>query len=100
MPHTFLSLDMALIPADTKAYVPGFWSGRFSNDQERMIIDGKNNDGDIVHPQNILNSWLQWEPDPQATMNLILSTAIEYTVEEFLLEKNDSNSIWFEEGAI
>lgn len=90
---------MSLIPADTKAYVPGFWLERFSNDLGRMIIDGKNSNGDIVHTQNILDSWLQWESDPQATMDLILSTTIEYTAEEFLLEKNDSNSIWFEEDA-
>ena len=42
MAHTFLSLDMDLIPQSTKDNVPTFWQGLFSNDQSRILIDGYN----------------------------------------------------------
>lgn len=92
--HTFLSLDMALIPQETKDYVPTFWLGLFSNDKSRMLIDGRNEKGELVHPQATIDAWLQWEDDPQATLVLILSTAIEYTSTDINTLKSDVNSIW------
>ena len=97
MPHTFLALDMALIPQSTKDNVPTFWQGLFSSDDSRMLIDGYNEKQELVHPQSTLDAWLQWESDPQSILDAILSSAIEYTKEEFNAEKLDINSIWFVE---
>ncbi len=100
MQHTFLALDMDLIPQSTKDNVPTFWLGLFSNDNSRMLIDGRNAQGYLVHPQETLNAWLQWESDPQATLNAILSSAIEYTKKEFKIKTLDLDSIWYAESEV
>lgn len=94
MSHTFLSLDMNLIPQATKDNVPTFYSGLFSNDNSRMLIDGRNANGDLVHSWGVLLSWLQWEVDPMATLNLIVDNSIEYTTAEFNAEKSKLESMW------
>ena len=95
MAHTFLSLDMNLIPQETKDNIPTFWGGLFSNDNSRMLIDGYNEHGVLVHPKETLDAWLQWEENPQETLDLILSTSLEYTGEEYQELKSNPNSIWF-----
>lgn len=95
--HTFLSLDMALIPQSTKDNVPTFLLGLFSNDKSRMLIDGYNEQKELVHPQSTFDTWLQWEENPKETLKTILSTFIEYTREQILIEKQDINSIWYVE---
>ena len=95
MRHTFLSLDMALIPQTTKDNVPTFWNGLFSSDGSRMLIDGRNQNGELVHPVTTLTKWLQWDVDPFTTKDLIISSAIELTIEEYLVMKRDVNSIWY-----
>ena len=97
MAHTFLSLDMNLIPQTTKDNVPTFCSGLFSNDNSRMLIDGRNSKGELVHSWEVLLAWLQWEADPLATLDLIVHNSIEYTTQEFNVLKNDVNSIWYVE---
>jgi len=95
MSHTFLALDMDLIPQSTKDNVPTFYKGMFSNDNSRMLIDGYNNDGNIVHSEHVLMSWLQWEEDPQDTYQLLINNAIEYTAEDIKTEQSNVNSIWY-----
>jgi len=107
MAHTFLSLDMNLIPQATKDNVPTFWGGLFSSDGIKdadgnytqdptmLLIDGYNDNGDLVHPQETLSAWLQWESNPLETQELIISNAIEYTKAEYITLKGDVNSIWF-----
>ena len=107
MAHDFLSLDMKKIPTETKANVPTFWKGLFSNDAEydeagkmtkepsKMLIDGYNDKRELVHPQTTFYSWLQWSDNQQEVINLLLSTAIEYTSKEIRAEKEDINSIWY-----
>jgi uncharacterized protein YhdP len=95
MAHTFLALDMNLIPQSTKDNVPTFWMGLFSNDQSRMLIDGYNEQGVLVHPQATLDAWLQWSDNPQEIQYNLLAEAIEYTSSEFTALKNDINSIWY-----
>jgi len=95
MPHTFLSLDMNLIPQSTKDNVPTFWQGLFSNDNSRMLIDGRNKDGDLVHPTQVLQAWLQWSDNPDELIQQIIDNSIEYTKEQILLDKLDVNSIWY-----
>lgn len=97
MAHTFLSLDMNLIPQATKDNVPTFYSALFSNDNSRMLIDGRNEKGELVHSWEALLSWLQWEYDPLATLNTIVDNSIEYTSQEFVTLKYNSNSIWYVE---
>jgi len=97
MAHTFLSLDMDLIPQSTKDNVPTFHSGLFSNDNSRMLIDGYNNKGELVHPQATFDSWLQWSDNPQGIINELLTNSIEYTKDEINLEQEDKNSIWYVE---
>ena len=106
MAHTFLSLDMGLIPQSTKNNVPTFWKGLFSNDAEydesgkmtkepsRMLIDGYNDKRELVHPMQVLQAWTQWSDNPQETITQLLSSAIEYTPIEIKAEKGDINSIW------
>ena len=97
MAHTFLSLDMILIPQSTKDNVPTFWHGMFSKDNSRMLIDGRNLNGDLVHPQEVLSAWLQWSDSPLETQELIISTAVEYTAIEIKTEQQDRDSIWYAE---
>lgn len=95
--HTFLALNLSLIPQTTKDNVPTFWQGLFSNDNSRMLIDGYNANGDLVHPQATLDAWLQWSVDPQAIQVALLAEASEYTKDEFMTMKADVNSIWYAE---
>jgi len=95
MSHTFLSLDMSLIPQSTKDNVPTFWLGLFSNDNSRMLIDGRNSNGDLVHPQAVLSAWLQWCENPTEVQEVLIATAIEYTSEQIKAEQQDVNSIWY-----
>jgi hypothetical protein len=97
MSHTFLALDMGLIPQSTKDNVPTFWQGLFSNDNTRMLIDGRNNSGELVHPQTVLGAWLQWSDNPKGIELEIISTAIEYTAEEIKAEQQDISSMWYVE---
>ena len=95
MAHTFLALDMKLIPQSTKDNVPTFWQGLFSNDQSRMLIDGYSEQGVLVHPQATLGAWLQWSSNPQEIQDNLLAEASEYTSAELTALKNDVNSIWY-----
>ncbi len=95
MSHTFLALDMNLIPQATKDNIPTFWQGVFSNDMSRMLIDGYNDKRELVHPQATMITWLQWESDPQTTQQALLDSAVEYTSEQIKAEQQDVNSIWY-----
>jgi len=98
MAHTFLSLDMNLIPQATKDNVPTFYSALFSNDNTRMLVDGRNDKGELVHPMSVLLKWTQWDSDPEGTIQALLDDAIEYTAAEFNALKNDVDSIWYVES--
>ena len=101
MAHTFLSLDMDLIPQATKDNVPTFYSALFSNDNLRMLIDGRNDKGDLVHPMSVLLSWTQWSANPNEVVQSLLDDAIEYTPAQFRVIKGDIDSIWyFDEEAL
>lgn len=97
MRHTFLSLDMLLIPQSTKDNVPTFWNGMFSNDNSRMLIDGRNPEGVMVHPMTTLRAWAQWSASPDDVIQSLLDSAIEYTTAEIQAEQQDVNSIWYVE---
>jgi hypothetical protein len=97
MSHTFLSLDMNLIPQSTKDGQPDFWKQLFSNDNSRVLLDGYNSSRDLVHPNAVLMAWLAGEGDPEATLELILSDAVEYTREEYWIRGADISSIWYVE---
>ncbi len=96
MAHTFLSLDMNLIPQSTKDNVPTFSKGLFSNDNSRMLIDGYNTKGELVQPSKVLDSWLQWSENKEEVVNQLLESSIEYTKQDMLSEKKDPKSIWYE----
>lgn len=95
MAHTFLALDMALIPQTTKDNVPTFWMGLFSNDNSRMLIDGKTPSGEMVHPITVLRAWTQWSNNPDEVIQTLLDSAIEYTTEEIKAAQRDINSVWY-----
>ena len=97
MAHSFLSLDMNLIPQSTKDNVPTFYSALFSNDDSRMLIDGRNGNGELVHPMTVLLAWTQWSANPSEAVQAILDDAIEYTTGEFNALRSDVNSIWYVE---
>ena len=95
MSHTFLSLDMSLIPQETKDNVPTFNSCLFSNDMTRLLLDGRSISGQLVHAMPVLLSWVRWSDNQQEAVDLILSSAIEYTAEEFISLKENPDSIWY-----
>lgn len=97
MSHTFLSLDMNLISQATKDNVPTFSLGLFSNDGSRMLLDGYNDKGVMVHPMPVLLAWTQWDDNPADTIQTLLDNSIEYTAQEFTALKNDVGSIWYVE---
>ena len=99
MSHTFLSLDMNLISQATKDNVPTFSSGLFSSDLSRMLIDGYNDKGVMVHPMSVLLAWTQWDDNPTDTIQTLLDNSIEYTTAEFIALKHDVDSIWYVEPA-
>ena len=86
---------MNLIPQATKDNVPTFYSALFSNDNTRILIDGRNDKGELVHSWWVLLAWLQWEVNPLVTLNAIVYNSIEYTAQEFAALKNDVDSIWY-----
>ncbi len=92
--HTFLSIDMNMIPQSTKDNVPTFWLGVFSKDYSRMLLDGKSN-GNLVHSMETLRAWTQWSEDPEEVVRKLLYTAIEYTKLEILEEQQNPTSIWY-----
>ena len=95
MAHTFLALDTSLIPQSTKDNVPTYLAGYFSNEGGRLLIDGYNENRELVHPQATFDAWLQWSDNPEEIQAAILEGAIEYTKEEFQAETSHSDSIWF-----
>ena len=97
MSHSFLSISTDLIPQETKDNIPTFHMGLFSNDKSRMLIDGYNAKGEIVHPKSVMLSWLQWDIDPESVLEDILSDAVEYTKEQIKAEQRDTKSIWYVE---
>ena len=88
---------MNLIPQSTKDNVPTFYSALFSNDNSRMLIDGRNGNGELVHPMTVLLAWTQWSENPSEAVQAILDDAIEYTADEFNALRSDVNSIWYVE---
>ena len=88
---------MNLIPQSTKDNVPTFYSALFSNDNSRMLIDGRNGNGELVHPMTVLLAWTQWSASPSEAVQAILDDAIEYTAAEFNALRSDVNSIWYVE---
>jgi len=86
---------MQLIPQTTKDNVTTFWHGMFSNDKSRMLIDGRNPEGVMVHPMTTLRSWTQWSDNPDAIIQTLLDSALEITTEEIKAEQQDVNSIWY-----
>ena len=95
--HTFLALDMNTIPQATKDNVPTFWCGLFSNDKSRMLIDGYNEQRQLVHPQSTMSAWLKWSGNPLEIQEALLSEAQELTIGQLKLEQQDINSIWYVE---
>ena len=93
--HTFLSLNMDLIPQETKDNIPNFWNTKVSEDGSCVLIDGYNPQGELVITDVTWMQWLQWEANPEATKNLIVSEAIEYTREEMFAAFNDVTSVWY-----
>ena len=108
MAHSFLSLDMNLIPQATKDNVPNFWLQLFSNNGVKdksgdwiteptlLLLDGYNKDRELVHSSGTLESWTQWSDNPTQVINSLISTAEEHTKEEMQTKLSDINSIWFQ----
>ena len=107
MAHSFLSLDIRYkIPETTKNNVPTFWSALYSNDgvkgddgkwvvePSRLLLDGRNGKGELVHPMTVLLAWTQWSANPSEAVQALLDDAIEYTSDEFKAIRDDVYSIW------
>ena len=97
MPHTFLSIDLSLIKANVRSNQNSF--GLLSNDGSRALIDGYNPAGEFVTDAGF-KQWIKIPDHAQAEQSLIISTAIEYTYDEYIIEKNDISSIWYAEELV
>ena len=97
MAHTFLSIDLSLIKANTRSNQNSF--GLLSNDGLRRLIDGYNSEGELVTDIAFKN-WVKLPSHSNAAAAQILSTAIVYTQAELEAEKLDVNSIYYEGGVI
>ena len=80
MKHTFLSIDLSLINLDV--IIDHNSLGLLSNDGLRVLIDGYNSAGELVTASELIET-------------LIISSAIEYTYEDYINERSDINSIWY-----
>tara|TARA_R110002126_G_scaffold284692_1_gene434556 strand:+ start:488 stop:787 length:300 start_codon:yes stop_codon:yes gene_type:complete len=97
MSHTFLSIDLSLIKANVRSNQHSF--GLLSNDGSRALIDGYNAAGELV-TEACFKQWIKLPDHAEAEQNLIISTAIEYTYDEYIIEHNDVNSIWYAEPEV
>ena len=95
MAYTFLALKVSDIPAETKLNVPTYSLGYFSNDGTWYLMPGYNEERKLVHEQTILLDWLQWEPDPATTLQVLLDGASELTKVELDQQRADPTSIWY-----
>ena len=92
MKHTFLSIDLSLINLDV--IIDHNSLGLLSNDGLRVLIDGYNSAGELVTASE-LKEWVNVSDDAQLIETLIISSAIEYTYEDYINERSDINSIWY-----
>ena len=99
--HTFLSVDLSLLPLGVRYSANSKALGLFSNEDEstRLLIDGYliGSDGEyllddggkvLVHTDGVMNSWSNSHTE-------IIASAIEYTEDQYLAEKSNINSIWY-----
>ena len=92
MAHTFLSIDLSLIKANVRSNQNSF--GLLSNDGSRALIDGYNPAGEFV-TDAWFKQWIKIPDHAQAEQGSIISTAIEYTYDEYITESRDIDSIWY-----
>ena len=92
MAHTFLAIDLSLIKANTRSNQNSF--GLLSNDGSRALIDGYNPAGEFVTDAGF-KQWIKIPDHAQADANTVISSAIEYTYDEYITESLDINSIWY-----
>ncbi len=99
MAYNYIALDMNLIPQETKDNVSAFLEGTISNDNTRYLMPGYNHNGDLVQDSGLILSMLQWEKDPQAKLNELISPENSYvmTLKELKAAKLDPQSIWYDE---
>lgn len=105
--HTYLSIPTELIPQSTMDNPKfNFWGGLFSNDgamklgkwmtiPSRILIDGRNSKGDLVHPDATFNKWLESEVDPVGLRQIIIEGSEEITKEQYSTLKSNPISIWY-----
>lgn len=95
MAHSFLAVRVSDIPVETVTNLLQFEQMLYSSDGARLMLDGYNADRQIVHDPAVLSAWVQWEPDPAATIAQLIAGAVEYTYDEYTIEKNTPTSIWY-----
>lgn len=93
MNHTFLAVDVSLIPQETKN-IPSFTLNKFSNDSSRILLSGREN-GVVRYSQETMLAWLQGEADPQATLDILIDSSIEYTKAQIKAQFRNPQSIWY-----
>lgn len=95
--HDFVAIKVSDIPESTKANITTFGNLPFSNDFSRVLLDGYNEQNKLVHPDWVLNAWLQWEPEETRAdiIDNLLSGAIRYTKEDLEAERRNTESIWY-----
>lgn len=95
--HDFVALKVSDIPDSTKANITTFGNLPFSNDFSRVLLDGYNEQNELVHPDWVLNAWLKWEPEEtrQAIIDNLISGAIRLTKAQLEAERRNENSIWY-----
>lgn len=93
--HTFLALDMDLIPQWTKDNVPNFWDIRRASDNSRILIPAYNEQRKLVHVDEAFQRWLAGVPNKEEVFNQLMATGIEYTESQMIEETNNPDSVWY-----
>lgn len=112
MAHKFLLLKVLLIPWQTKKYVPTFWRASFSNDGIKgengeytteptyLLLDGRNEIGELVHPQPTFDTWLRWSDNPLIVQQDLIDSAIELTGAEVKSMRSNPDSLLYVEPEV
>lgn len=94
--HNFLAINVNWIPTATKANIPTYHLGSFSNDDKFLLIDD-------AHPRSTFESWLQWGVEGTSTpaistdelIDYIIENAVRYTKAEIIAGRQEPQSIWY-----
>tara|TARA_R110001606_G_scaffold362560_1_gene516348 strand:+ start:676 stop:870 length:195 start_codon:yes stop_codon:yes gene_type:complete len=58
-----------------------------------MLIDGRNDKGELVHPMSVLLSWTQWSESPSDVVQSLLDDAIDLVNNDLTVTFNANGTV-------